>query len=166
MAHLQQIPTVEETRSAYEARLRTYFEKRRAGTPPLQAATSAITASYPVWRANRAAHLVSVFHMFAQRQYSADAAPRQTMTERDLVALMLLCCNMGDYAAPPGSPYRVIASKLLVDVLRPHWRELNRPLLECDKTPTWRIRSFWTAIFYSVLDRNEELLTYLRESFK
>jgi hypothetical protein len=128
MTHLHEIPTVEETRSAYEARLRTYIEKRRAGVPPLQAATFAITASYPVWHANRAAHLVSVFHMFARR-YSTAPKPFTTMvTERDLVALMLLCCNMGDYPAPPGSPYRVIASKLLVDVLRPHWLELSKPL--------------------------------------
>ena len=159
MPRPQPVPTPEEIQQTCQSRLKTYLENRAAGMPPMKAATSTITASYPPWRANRTARIVSVFHMFAQK-YATDPHPFgfKMMTEQDLVMLMLMCCTMADYPAPPGSPVRTIASKITIALLRSNFRALQAPLTPGDLTITGRLKSFLLALLYTWAGISERLL--------
>jgi hypothetical protein len=156
MPVIKAVPTPQETRNASEARVRTYLERRNAGDPPIKAATVAITASYPKWQANRTARVVSVFQMFAAKSNANPVPPKFPMvTEEDLVLLMLSCCDIADHPAPPGSPSRQVAGRILIDVARRHWRVLRKPLSPSDVSTMGKIKSFFVALVFTAMEINE-----------
>ena len=89
-----------------------------------------------------------------------------TSIARDLVMLMLMCCNITDYPASPGSPYRTISAKIIIALLRSNWRALQAPLSPDDVTTMWRIKMFLTALMYTGAELGERLLALLKSPFK
>lgn len=120
--HLQVTLTPEEFHARLEPHVRAYLDLRAAGHAPLAAARVTVANSFPRSRANRAAHVVSVFMMFAERN-------KPTMErERDLVLLMLACISMGHAPFPPGSPNNETLARTSIEVLNEYWFELDHLL--------------------------------------
>lgn len=119
------------------SQIRAYLAVRAAGLPPLNSVRATIANSLPKWRADRVAHIVSVFMMFSERHQAA------LRTERDLVMLMLACLSMSNHPSPPGSPNRIRISKIMIQLLNEYRPFLKHPIEPDAKSPD----NFPTRIF-------------------
>ena len=119
------VPSEAVTLDEFERRTMAYLNHRATGQTPADACIATILGNFPDrggYRANRAAHVVSVFVIFVER----DA--HQLKSERDMVSLMQMCCSFADHPFTPGSPYGCMARDVRCEVLDKHHWHLRAPL--------------------------------------